>query len=98
MLHHVENHIEKMRRKPLHVKKQYSFLVSLTITLIIFGFWLNSFGIRANESTLANKAPSPISSLTAGAGDAFVYVKELFFGANKTVYSSDNVEVTGGGK
>ena len=96
MLHHVENHIVRMREKPIHVRKQYAFLVSLAVTLIIFGFWIASFGVQTVTSAQGIQTPSPLSSLTAGVGDGFTYVKELFFGANKTTYSSDNVEVTGG--
>ncbi len=96
MLHHVENHIEKMRGKPHHVKKQYAFSVSLGVTAIIFVFWLASFGVGASRDVVAKKVESPVSAMTASVSDAFKYAKELFFGANKTTYSSDNVEVVGG--
>ena len=98
MIHHIENHIQRMRQRPHHVKKQYAFLVSLAITLVIFGFWMASFGfgVQTVSSTQGVKAPSPVSSMTADASDALIYLKELFFGANKTTYSSDNVVVTGG--
>ena len=104
MFHHIENHIETMRDKPHHIKKQYAFFVSLVITLIIFGFWMISFRVQTVATANSGvNAPSPISSMTASVGDAFkgiggvfIYAKELFFGMNKTTYSSDNVEVTGG--
>ena len=87
-----------MRQKPHHVKKQYAFLVSLLVTFIIFMFWILSFGIRSKAIAEGVAAPTPISSLTAGVGDTFDYIKGLFIGSNKTQYSSDNVEVVGGGK
>lgn len=105
MIHHIKSHIERMKEKPHHIKKQYAFFVSLAITLMIFGTWMSSFGVKTQEVSLADKSKGPIASLTASAGDAvksiggvFVYAKELFFGANETKYSSDNVEVVGAGK
>ncbi len=87
-----------MREKPEHIRKQYAFLVSLGITGVIFLFWLASFRIQSTQVADVSpvKVQSPISSLTASAGDAFTYVKELIFGANKAQYSSDNIEVVPG--
>jgi CDP-diglyceride synthetase len=98
MLHHLENHIEKMRSKPSHIKTQYAFFVSLGITAIIFVFWINSFGVKMAAMADGAAVASPAQSLTAGVGDAFHYIKELFVGANKATYTSDNVEVVGKGK
>jgi hypothetical protein len=102
MIHHLDKHIEKMREKPNHVRKQYALGISFCITGIIFIFWVSSFGIK-NTAMADNyiKPKPPLTVLTAGAGDAvtggFKYIKEIIFGANKTQYASDNVEVTGGG-
>ena len=101
MIHSVEKHIERMREKPEHVRKRYAFLVSGCVTVRIFFFWIASYGIQSKPvaKTQDGKTISiatPISSLTAGVGDAFNYVKELIFGANKVQYSSDNVEVVPG--
>ncbi len=99
MLHHIENHIENMRQKPDHKKKQYALLVSGAITLVILGFWTASKTFSLNPAAAAMaKAQTPVKTLTASAGDAFDYVKGLLFGANKTEYSSDNIEVVGGKK
>jgi hypothetical protein len=86
-----------MREKPEHVKRQYALGVSLGITGLIFLFWITSFAIggKPSEDAVA-EVKSPIASMTASAGDAFTYVKEMFFGKNKTTYTSDNVEVVGG--
>lgn len=97
MLHHLENHIERMRQQPDHKKRQYTLFVSTAFTAIIFVFWLASFGVGANvKSEAMAKVQSPLTAMTASASDAFGYVRSLIFGANKVKYSSDNVEVTGG--
>jgi hypothetical protein len=95
MLHHFENHLENMRQKPDHTKRQYALVVSLSITLIIFGFWITAKRSGSNEY-VAKKPLQPVKALTANAGDAFDYVRDLIFGANKTKYESDNVEVVPG--
>ncbi|MDP3962590.1 MAG: hypothetical protein Q8Q03_01870 [bacterium] len=100
MIHHVENHIEKMREKPEHVRKQYAFLTSLGVTMIIFMFWVASFsGSFALDSAVVAtekaEVKSPISSLTANVGDAFGYVKDMIFGANQAKYESE-IEVVPG--
>ena len=100
MIHHIENHIEKMREKPEHVRKQYAFLTSLGITVIIFMFWVASFSgsFALDSAVIADepKAKSPISSLTANVGDAYNYVKDMIFGVNQAEYESDNIEVVPG--
>ncbi len=96
MLHHVEKHIERVREKPDAHKKRYAFFVSGGITVVIFLFWLASFNIGGNTSAVAAQVKSPVSSVTASAADAFGYIKDVIFGANKTDYSSDNIEVVAG--
>lgn len=86
-----------MRQKPHHIKKQYAFLVSFLITLVIFLLWMMSFGARSVAIEQGAKPPTPMSAMTAGVGDAFTTFKGLIFGANKTEYNSDNVDVVGGG-
>ncbi len=101
MIHHIENHIERMREKPEHVRKQYAFFSSLGITAIILMFWVASFNgsfaidptVIATEKT---EVESPVSSLTANVSDAFTYVKDMIFGVNKAEYESDVVEVVPG--
>ena len=83
-----------MRREPEHKRKRYAMTVSACITGIIFLFWLVSFTL--NKDVVVSKVKSPISALTASVGEAFKYSKEMIFGANKTEYSSDNIEVVPG--
>ena len=99
MIHHIERHIGRMREKPHHVKKQYAFLVSSLITLVIFLLWMLSYGIRSKAMADGVTPPTPLSSMTAGVGDAWGHLKALFLGANKMNYveEENNVEVTGGG-
>lgn len=85
-----------MRQKPDHVKKQYALVVSAGFTAIILIFWLASFSVGSDAKAVAAQVKSPMQSMTASASDAFGYVKDMIFGKNKTNYSSDNVEVTGG--
>jgi hypothetical protein len=96
MLHHIENHIENMRQKPEHIKRQYALGVSLGITLVIFGVWASSksFSLNPEAAAMAKKA-SPVKTLTASAGDAFDYVKSYFVGGNKVKYE-DPIEVVPG--
>ncbi len=94
MLHHLENHIENMRQKPAHKKKQYALTVSLCFTMIVFGFWFAAK--RSGTEVTAIKPAAPVQALTASVGDAFGYVKDMVFGKNKAKYSSDNVEVIPG--
>ena len=96
MLHHIENHIENMRQKPVHVRKQYAFFVSFGITVLIFGIWISAhtFSLDPQAAEIAKKA-SPVKTLTASAADAFGYVKSYFVGGNKVKYE-DNVEVVPG--
>ena len=57
----MEKYLTKLYQKPDHHKKQFAFLASGTITLLIFGFWsLTTFGIN-NESNdnEANVAAAP---------------------------------------
>lgn len=94
MLHHLENHIEHMRTKPAHKKRQYAFGISFCVTLVIFGIWLAA---KTMDTTVtAKKATAPIQALTANASGAFDYVRDMIFGANKKTYDSDNVEVVPG--
>jgi hypothetical protein len=97
MIHHIENHIDRMRQQPDHKKRQYAFLVSLSLTAIIFVFWLASFGIGTDRvRNVALEVKSPLESVTASASDAFKYAKDFIFGSSKVEYSSDNVEVVPG--
>lgn len=94
-------HIENMKRKPEHVKRRYAFLVSFSITAVIFFGWVASYGLNTSP-VLADKSvkgestiEAPVSSLTASVIGAYDDVKNIFFGSNKVDYSS-TIEVTGG--
>jgi hypothetical protein len=94
MLERLENHLENVRQRPEHKKRQYALVVSLVVTLIIFGVWL---GIKlAPENQFVVKPIVPVKAITASVGDSFLYIKDLIFGKNKVQYASDNVEVVGG--
>ena len=93
------HHIEHLRKKPVHVKKQIAFFTSLGITVIIFSVWITSMGIQSTVVAIAPteaKIDTPASSLTASIGDAWDYVKGLFSGANKVQYQAPVVEVSAG--
>jgi hypothetical protein len=99
MLHHIENHIENMRQKPDHVKKQYAFGVSLAFTVIILFVWVSTHTLSLDpEAAALAKKQAPLKTLTASAGDAFTgtfgYFKSLF-GGNKVEYV-DPIEVVPG--
>ncbi len=92
----MNNYLEKLRAKPEHVRRRIAFLLSLVITGVIFFSWFVSFGIKTS-SEKSVQARSPISTLTASVGDAFGYVKGLFFGSNEIKYDGyDSIEVTPG--
>jgi hypothetical protein len=90
-------HIENMRSKPEHVRRRYAFLVSFSVSALIFVGWIASYGFSTSP-VLADKnsnVEAPVSSLTASAFGAFQDMKSIFFGSNKTEYSSD-IEITAG--
>jgi hypothetical protein len=94
-----QSHLENLRAKPEHVRKNIAFWTSLGVTAIIFMFWLGSFSVTGTTQTgsvanAVNKAGSPGSYLLAGVGDLFGDVKEMIFGTKKIKYSE--VEVRGG--
>ena len=96
-----QDYLEKLRSKPDHIRKRYSFFISFVITAIIFVFWISSFGLNSsdNSQNLAktiDKAGSPGLSLVASVGSFLGDIKEIFFGAKKVQYSS--IEVIPGRK
>ena len=94
-------HIENMKAKPEHVRRRYAFLVSFSISALIFGGWMASYSIGTSpiladtNNKDESKVEAPVSSLTAAAFGAYSDIKNIFFGANKVEYSS-GIEVTGG--
>ncbi|MFA6601653.1 MAG: hypothetical protein WCT02_02220 [Candidatus Paceibacterota bacterium] len=97
----VQTYIETLRAKPPHIRKRYSFLASLGITLVIFAFWLGSFSSfgKTSQSAVAqaaHKAASPGASLVASVGSLFTDIKDIIFGPKKMTFST--VEVKPGKK
>ncbi len=94
-------HIENMRAKPEHVRRRYAFLVSFSVSALIFVGWIASYGFSSSPILTQKNADgestvdAPVSSLTASALGAFSDVKNIFFGSNKVDYDAQ-IEVTGG--
>lgn len=100
----MNNYIENLKTKPNHIRKRFAFLVSSGVTFVIFAGWIASYGITST-SALAQKdeegkvkIEAPVSSLTASVGGFFSDIKSMFSSSNKVEYSSDAIEVVGGGK
>ncbi len=96
------DYIENLKLKPEHVRRRFAFLVSFSFTFLIFAGWMASYSLNSSP-VLADKdangnavVETPASSLTAAAIGAYNDVKSMIFGSNKTEYSADNIEVTGG--
>lgn len=99
-------HIEKMKTKPEHIRRRYAFVVSFSISTLIFVGWIASYGLGSSpvladkskdktKTEETTKVESPFSSLSASAFGAFDDIKNIVFGSNKTEYSSQ-IEVVGG--
>lgn len=89
----IQKHIENLRAKPEHIRKQIAFWASLAVTLIIFAFWLgsitgvnNSAGAAVAEAV--GRAGSPAGSMLAGVGSFFKDIKEIIFTPKRVTYST----------
>ncbi len=96
-----QTHLENLRAKPEHVRKRFAFWSSLSVTVIIFAFWLASFTTSVvsprNAVTQAvAQAGTPGQSLIAGVGTFLADIKEMIFGTKKITYKE--VEVLPGKK
>ena len=94
----MDNYIENLKQKPEHIRKRFAFLVSSSITIVIFAGWIASYGLQSSPA-LADKdsnVDAPVSSLTATVVGAYDDIKNMIFGSNKVKYSSDIIEVSGG--
>ncbi len=93
-------HIDNMRAKPEHIRKRYAFIVSFSVTTVIFLGWIASYGLKSSpvltdeNGNSTEKVEAPLSSMTASIFNAFSDIKGMIFGSNKTEHSS--VEITGG--
>lgn len=93
------DYIENMKSKPEHIKKRFAFLVSFSITGLIFVGWIASYGLKSSPVlTEKGKVDAPVSSLTASVVGAYNDIKNMFKGSNKAEYSSESLEVSGGGR
>jgi hypothetical protein len=93
----LQNHLENLRSKPEHVRKQIAFWSAFGITAMIFVFWIASFmglGKSAGQAVSAavEKAGTPAQSLTASVGGFFTDIKDLIFGSRKVTYSDVEVK------
>lgn len=94
------DYIEKIKTKPEHVKRRFAFMVSFAISFMIFAGWIASYSFKssaiiAKDNTLIDK---PVSSLTASVIGVYDDVKNIFFGSNKSEYSSDVIQISGGNR
>lgn len=94
------DYIENLKQKPPHVRNRFAFLVSFAITFVVFAGWIASYGFKSSPilADKENGVDAPVSSLTASVSGAYKDLKNIFFGSNKTDYSSDFIEVTAGKK
>ena len=95
-------HIENMRSKHEHIKKRYAFLISFSISTLIFVGWIASYGLHKTPIVLdkkdtdsETKVEAPASALTASVSGLFDDLKSMFSGSNKIEYSAP-IEVKGG--
>jgi hypothetical protein len=97
----IQSYIENLRAKPEHVRRRHAFWYSLSATVVVFVFWLASFGIVSDKAKgtvaqVVEKVDTPAGSMLAAVGDFFVDIKDIVLGPKKVIYS--NVEATPGGR
>ncbi len=93
--------LQNLSEKPDHVRKRYSFFISLGITAIIFTFWISSFEFVRTPADKAmasaiDRLETPGQTLVASVGAFAVDIKDMIFGPKKVIYST--VEVKPGRK
>ena len=93
-------HVENLRAKPEHIRKRFAFIVSFSISFIIFAGWIGSYGFKTSAvaTNKDNSVEAPISSLRASVIGAYNDIKFMIVSSNKKEYSSDNLEVVPGSK
>ncbi|MDD5165523.1 MAG: hypothetical protein PHG25_03255 [Candidatus Pacebacteria bacterium] len=92
----IQSHIENLREKPEHVKKQIAFWSAFGVTLIIFTFWVASFTTMGKSTQQAvahavEQAGTPAQSLTASVGNFFGDIKDLIFKPRVVTYTDIQV-------
>jgi hypothetical protein len=92
-------HIENMKTKPEHIRKRYAFVVSSSVSILIFAGWMLSYSFNSNPVVADKKSDvkieSPATSLTASVVGAWEDIKNIFKNGNKVEYSSQ-LEVSAG--
>jgi len=88
----LQAHLENIRSKPEHVRKQIAFWSAFGITAIVFVFWIGSFttvGKNAGQTVAkaVAQAGTPTQSLTASVGGFFSDIKNLIFTPRKITYT-----------
>lgn len=86
----MRRYIQKLRQKPDHHKRNFAFLVSGTVTLIIFGVWSAvNFG---GEAKLADEGSSrttgevsPLESMRMNLGSSIEAIREGFGGVQEGI-------------
>ena len=96
-----QSYLENLRAKPEHVRKQYAFWSSLSVSVVIFAFWLASFSSigsasRGAVASAVGKVGSPGQSMIAAVGSFFTDIRDIVFGPKKITYST--VQVSPGKK
>ncbi|MES2314897.1 MAG: hypothetical protein V4524_03120 [Patescibacteria group bacterium] len=92
----IQTHIENLRSKPEHVRKQIAFWSAFGITLVIFTFWIASFTSVGKNTQQAvahavEQAGTPAQSLTASVGGFFGDIKDLIFKPRVVTYTDIQV-------
>ncbi len=93
----LQRHLENLRSKPEHIKKQIAFGGAAGITIIIFTFWVASFTVVGKNTQQAvvhavQQAGTPAQSLTASVGGFFSDIKDLIFTPKKITYADIEVK------
>ncbi len=93
----LQSFIEKISEKPEHIRKRYSFFISLGITSIIFVFWISSFEfvktpVDKSLASVVEKVGTPGESLVASVGSFFTDIKDIVFGPKKVEYTTIEVK------
>ena len=95
----IQAHIERLKTKPEHVRKQIAFWSAFGLTFVIFAFWVASFTTAGKNAQQAvtdavAQAGTPAQSLVASVGGFFGDIKNLIFSPRKVSYT--DVVVTPG--
>ena len=88
----IQSHIENLKTKPEHIRKQIAFWSAFGITFVIFAFWVASYttaGKNAEQSITqaVAQAGTPAQSLVASVGGFFGDIKDLVFKPRTVTYT-----------